>query len=113
MYLTSEAEALLMIFYREYCQRRSSGVRISAASYFGDGSAIHAQLAPHLSEDDLSDLCSELCGADMILADFADDHVIDVRISRYGVGWLDHRFSRNLKTVSEFLANLATFLPWI
>ena len=113
MELTSEAEALLSLLYREYCSRRSAGARISAAGRFGNDLDIQAQLVPHVDLEDLSDLLWELRDSGMIAASPGGDRVNDIELLRSGVAHMDHRFSRNLKTVSEFVSNLSSLVPWL
>ena len=112
MLLTTEAEALLSLFYREYCRRRNSGVRIFAASRFGDDHVVQSDLAPRVDLEDLSILLWELSAANLISAISADDRVKDIELTREGIAYMDHRFSRNAKSVSEFIANLSPLIPW-
>ena len=111
--LTTEAEALFSLLYREYCTRRNAGVRICAASRFGNDTDVQSLLAPHVNLDDLIELLWELRDTGMISASPGDNHVSDIELLRAGVAYMDHRFSRNLKTVSEFVSNLSSLVPWL
>ena len=113
MELTSEAEVLLSLLYQEYCSRRRSGARIFAASRFGDDSYLQSQIVPNIDLEDLSELLWELRDAGMICASPGDDRVNDIELLRAGVAHMDHRFSRNLKTVSEFVSNFSSLVPWL
>lgn len=112
MLLTTEAEALLSLLYREYCNRRSAGVRIFAASNFGNDLDVKSQFAPRVDLEDLSELLFELRDAGMISTTPGDDRVNDVELTRSGVAYMDHRFSRNAKSISEFISNLSSLIPW-
>lgn len=112
--LSKDADTLLCLLYKKYCESRRDGLPISDASYFGDDEAIHRNIAPNWLLEDISDLCWVLNMSGLLDVQPGDDKANDVTITDAGISYLQHRFPKGLSQLLKFISELAAVVaPWI
>lgn len=109
--LTREADVLLLLIYKEYCQRRKKGIEMNAAKNFVDDYTIQETIAPKWSKGDVTELCFELGRSKMLDIFAADNHAYRALLSSEGICYMEGRFKRGLSSVLEHMKTIRDFLP--
>lgn len=107
--LTKDSEKLLCAMYRDYLEKRKSGISKSKANFFESSHVLHENLLPVWSFQDVDDTCRELSRSGLIQCHWADNIAVFISISDIGISYMENRFKNGLKEVGEFLSN---FLPF-
>ena len=106
--LTKDSEKLLCVMYKDYLEKRKSGMSKSRANYFGTSHVIHEELLPKWSFEDVDDTCRELSRAGLINCSWADNIAIWISISDLAISYMENRFKNGLLGVVDFLTK---FIP--
>jgi len=106
--LTKDADKLLCTLYKEYLERRKSGLSKSDATSFEDSDDIRNQYFPKWSSDDAANVCWELHNAEYVHCCPGDDLANDVELRTEAIIYMENRFKNGLKDVLTFLSN---FIP--
>lgn len=110
--LTKEADALMCVLYREYLQRRKTGISKAEAKLFAGSEYIHTQLMTKWSFEDIDETCRELSRAGVLNCNYADDVTDTAGISDAGIIYMENRFTDGIASVFSYLERIRTILPW-
>lgn len=105
MELTKDSDKLICLMYKDYLEKRKSGITKSIAKNFGSSHDIHRRLCPKWIFEDVDDTCRELSRAGFIDCIWADNIAFHVRISDSAIMYLENRFKNGLLDVLNFLTN--------
>ena len=106
MELSSDATKLITMLYKDYLEKRKSGIAKSQAIAFGSSHDIHERLCPDWIFEDVDDTCRELSLANLLDCFWADSIAYDVNLSQNGITFMENKFKGNLVAVTKFLADL-------
>lgn len=101
--LTKDSEKLICVIYKDYLEKRKSGVIKSDANYYYNSHVIHENLIPKWSFDDVDDTCRELSRAGLITCKWADNIAYHISTSDSGIIYMENRFKDGLIGVIDFL----------
>lgn len=110
--LTREADALICVLYREYLQRRKSGVSKADAKFFAGSEYIHEKLMAKWSFEDVDETCRELSRAGLLNCRYADNVTYMAIISDAGIIYMENRFADGLSSILSYLERIRAMLPW-
>lgn len=110
--LTREADALICVLYREYLQRRKSGVSKADAKFFAGSQYIHTELMAKWSFEDVDETCRELSRAGLLNCRYADNITYIATISDAGIIYMESRFADGVSAVFSYLERIRAMLPW-
>lgn len=106
--LTKDAEKLLCVLYKDYLEKRKSGVPRGEANYFSDSDYIQDKFLPNWTSDDVSDLCWEMHRAGVLRCTPGDNLANNVTLTPDAIARMENRFKDNVKEIAEFIGN---FIP--
>lgn len=104
--LTKDCQKLIAVLYKDYLEKRESGISKAQAKCFGSSHNIHENLVPKWSFEDVDETCRELCRANMISVKWADNIANNVTISDSGIIRLENRFKNGIKDIVDFISKL-------
>lgn len=104
MNLTKDSEKLICLLYKDYLEKRKSGLSKSKANSFGSSHNIHENLCPDWIFEDVDDTCRELSRAGLLHCLWADDIAYNVNLSDSGIIYMENRFKNGLLGVADFLS---------
>lgn len=104
--LTKDSEKLICIMYKNYLEKRKSGIDKKRAIFFISSHTIHEELIPEWSFSDVDDTCRELSRAGVITCRWADNTAHYIVISDLGIAYMENRFKDGLISVIDFLSKL-------
>lgn len=114
--LTKSSSVVLKKLYKRYIKRTADGMPKSNAADFGDSLAIHDELFPKWSWEDVDAACEELLNADLIVGFRADGYVYRVCLSDAGITFAQNLGSKNVSSSFGYLLELfqaiQALLPW-
>lgn len=111
--LTKDSDALICLLYKEYCNRRKSGVSKLEAKQFDGSEEIHRDIAPKLPFDDIEETCRELHRSGLIECFYADNIVQHVWFTDKGIIYMENRFKNGLGEVLSYLERIKGLIPFI
>lgn len=109
--LTKDADALICVLYKEYLEKRKSGVPKRSAGFFGSSKTIHANLMQKWPFEDVDDTIRELSRADLLNCLFADNIAYEVSISEIGVIYMENRFKDGLASLFSYIEKIRLLIP--
>ncbi len=107
--LTKDSEKLICIMYKDYLEKRKSGVSKSDAKKFGSSHTIHEQLVPDWLFEDVDETCRELSRAGLLHCVFGDNIACKVFMSDQGIVYMENRFKNGLNELVDFISKLSPF----
>lgn len=111
--LTNESRYLLGLMYKEYLEKRKSGVSRDNASRFVDIVSIHEKLMPNSLLDDVESFCFELLKHEWIKGMRADGTVFNISLTTEAIATLEVNFKDRIDSVVDFLSKLKAIIPFI
>lgn len=105
MELTKDSEKLICLIYKDYLEKRKSGLSKSKANSFGSSHDIHEKLCPNWIFEDVDDTCRELSRCGLLDCFWADNIAYRVTLSDSGIIYMENRFKNGLLGVIEFITN--------
>lgn len=106
MELTKDADKFLCVLYKEYLQRRKSGIPRRGCKYFSSEEL--KNLFPNDSFDDLMDYATELKKAFGVFIDI----VGGLSLSDQAVIFMENRFPNGIASVLDWIAKITNVLPF-
>ena len=73
--LTKDADALVCLLYKEYCQKRKDGIPKFEAKMFNGSDEIQKTITPKWTFEDTDETCSELSRANLLDCFYGDNVV--------------------------------------
>lgn len=104
--LTKDSEKLLCVIYKNYLEKRKSGISKSDANYYESSHVIHEKLLPKWSFSDVDDTCRELSRSGMINCSWGNNIAIGIKISDQAIYYMENRFKNGLSEIVDFIAKL-------
>ena len=104
MDLTKDSEKLLCLLYKDYLEKRKSGLSKSSSNSFGNSHDIHEHLCPDWIFEDVDDTCRELSRVGLLHCLWADNIAYHVALSDSGIIYMENRFKNGLLGVVDFLS---------
>ena len=109
--ITKEADALICLMYKKYCEDRKNNISKVKAKQFGSSKIIHETILPKWSFEDVDETCRELSRAGLVNNSYADNIVYSCYLSDLGIIYMENRFKNNLKELIEYISKLTPFFP--
>lgn len=109
--LTKDADALICLLYKEYCQKRKNGTDKFHAKMFDGSEEIQKTIAPKWSFEDTDETCSELSRAGLLDCLYGDNVVQHCSLSDEGIIYMENRFKDGLTQVLDYLSKIKSILP--
>lgn len=109
--LTREANALICVLYKEYLQRRKTGMPKADAKLFDGSEYIQTQLMTKWSFADIEETCRELSRAGVLNCSYGDDVISMAEISDAGIIYMENRFTNGLTSLLDYIEKLLPILP--
>lgn len=110
--ISKEADILICLLYKQYCDQRKGRVPKSKAKMFGSSEDIQEAILPKWSPEDVDDTCRELGKAKLLDCFYADDIAYIVHLTDEGIVYMENRFENNFKSLLEYLESLMNILPF-
>ncbi|MCM1213281.1 MAG: hypothetical protein NC331_11485 [Lachnospiraceae bacterium] len=92
--------------YKEYLKNRKSGMSKPDAKMFGSSHAIHEDLLPKWSFEDVDETCRELSRSELLHCDWGDNIACRVTLSDTGIIYMENRFKNGLEEITDFISKL-------
>jgi hypothetical protein len=109
--LTKDADALICLLYKQYCQKLKDGVPKMQAKMFGSSEDIQKTVAPKWTFEDVDETCRELDRSGLIECFYADDIAYQTWLTDIGITYMENRFKNNLDNVLDYLNKIRNILP--
>ena len=105
--LTPESADVLSSLCKEYRKRVKHGMSKFDAANFDSSKAIHRDLFPKWTFDDLDEACTELWKAGLLDGFRADGYLYQASLSDAGISFNQYRASKTFSTFFALLKELA------
>lgn len=109
--LTKDADALVCLLYKEYCQKRKDGVSKLYAKMFSGSEEIQKTIAPKWSFEDVNEICNELSRVSFLKCLHGDGIVQHCSLTDDAIIYMENRFKDGLDSVLDYLAKIRNILP--
>lgn len=110
--LTKDSEALICAIYKEYLQRRKSGIPKGDAKFFGSAKKIHEEIVPKWQLGDVEETCWELARKNFLICKPANNTVIDSFLGDEAIIYMENRFQNGLSDVLDYIEKIKSILLW-
>ncbi|MFS7394010.1 hypothetical protein AB6888_14305 [Carnobacterium maltaromaticum] len=104
--LTKDAKYLLTVIYKEYLLDINNGISKNIAKQIGSSESINNNLVPEKLFDDVDETMGELGRADFLKNFYADNVVYQSVLTDKSIIYMETKFVRGLKDITEFLLKL-------
>lgn len=111
--LTKDADALICLLYKGYCESVKDGISKTQARSLGSSEDIFNSLAPKWTYDDVDNTCRELSRSGLVYCQYADDVAHEVWFTDAGIIYMENRFKRGLDEVLDYLGKIKGLIPFI
>ncbi|GMC00195.1 hypothetical protein [Enterococcus thailandicus] len=111
--LTNEAKYLLSMMYKDYLQKRKSGVNRSTSLKFGNLDELHETVMPEWSIEDVKSVCWELMRHNMISAKNASSRIQHISLNTEAIAMLETTFKDKVDIVLDYAVKIKSLIPFI
>lgn len=111
--LTKDSDYLICSLYKNYLQKRNSGITKSQAKDVGSAEDIQQEIFPNWSLDDVEETCRELARADMLHCFDADNTIYMAILSDNAIIYMENRFENKVNTVIDYISKIKSMIPFI
>lgn len=112
--ITKDADALICLMYKKYCENRKAGKSIEESVCMGDDTDIVETLTPKWLLDDITHLCWYLHGKGLLFCMEGSDHANNVCITDDGIRYMQDRFPNGISQLIDAISKIAGFVtPWL
>ncbi|MCY8562173.1 hypothetical protein P9D51_23100 [Bacillus sonorensis] len=111
--LTKDADALVCILYKKYCQDLKDGTPKAQAKLLGGSKEIFETLVPQWSFEDVDETCRELDRSGLVGCRYNDNIVSQVWFTDTGIIYMENRFKNGLNDVLDYLGKIKGLIPFI
>ncbi|URZ06427.1 hypothetical protein [Clostridium felsineum] len=108
--LTKNADALICLLYKQYCQKRKNGISKDIAIAFGSSANIYECINTKMQYSDIDAACSELKDSSLLICAYAENVVCDSYLSDKGILYMENRFKNGLKEVIDYLSKFKSII---
>ena len=109
--ISKDADALICVLYKEYLQRRKTGLSKNEARYFGGSDYIQKNLTRKWSVEDVDETCRELSRNNLLDCLFLDNVAAEILLTDVAVTYMESRFSQRLSSVIGYIERIRSILP--
>lgn len=110
--LTKDSDALISVLYKEYLQKRKSGVSKGNAKILGGAEYIHQNLVSKWEFGDVEETLWELSRAGLLDCMPADNTVWMASLTDSGIIYMESRFKNGLSEVLDYIEQIKSILLW-
>jgi len=110
--LSKNADALICLLYKEYCDKRNKGASIVDSANFG-GLEQFQNIASKLSPEDIVVTCRELGRNGLVDIEDADDSIYLMSLSDNGIIYMENRFKNGVADVLDYLGKIKGVIPFL
>lgn len=111
--LTKDADALICLLYKQYCQKRKDGISKDQAKFSGSSRDIQKNITPKWTPDDVDETCRELGRSGLLSIFYADDIAYENRLSDEAIIYMENRFKDGIDSVLDYLGKIKDLIPFI
>lgn len=111
--LTKDSDYLICFLYKNYLQKRNSGIPKSQAKNVGSAEDIRQEIFPKWSLDDVEETCRELARVDMLHCFNADNTIYMAILSDNAIIYMENRFENKVNKVIDYIAKIKSMIPFI
>lgn len=104
--LTKDGKYLLALIYKEYLLDINNGISKSEAKQIGSSETINKKLVPNELFEDVDTTLQELGETGFLKNQYGDDIVCDSLLTNKAIVYMETKFVRGLKEVTDFLIKL-------
>ncbi|MBU5440398.1 hypothetical protein KQI42_20605 [Tissierella sp. MSJ-40] len=110
--ITKDADVLICLLYKQYCQQRKDGVPKLQSKLFGSSIEVQKSIAPKWTPEEVDETCRELDRAGLIECLYAENIVYEFYLSDTGIIYMENRFQDGLNSVLDYLGKIRNLLPF-
>jgi hypothetical protein len=110
--LTKDADTLICLLYKQYCQNLKDGVPKAQAKMFGGSEDIQKTIAPKWTLEHVDETCRELSRSGLLECFYADDMVYQTWLTDTGIIYTENRFKDGLDNVLDYLGKIRNLIPF-
>lgn len=113
MNLTKDAEFLICSLYKDYLDKRKSGMSKADAKFTGSSQKMNRDIMPEWSFEDVDETCRELSRAGLLHCGFADDVTYISNLTDDAIIYMENRFQNKASDVIETIAKIKSMIPFL
>ena len=110
--LTKDSDALICALYKDYLQKRKSGIPKGEAKFLGGAEQIQSAIVPKWLLGDVEETLWELCRAGLLDCLSADNTVYMSVLADAGIIYMENRFKDGLSDVLDYVEKVKAILLW-
>lgn len=107
--LTKDADKLICLIYKDYLNRRESGMSKSSAKAYAERSDWPESLTKNFSVDDIRDTLRELKSVGFIRSYLYGGFAL----TDPAIAYMENRFPNGISQVLEWLAKIKSVIPFV
>ncbi|ASX21864.1 hypothetical protein [Lactiplantibacillus plantarum] len=111
--LTNDAKFLIASMYKEYLDRRMTGIEKRQARSFDSVAEINSKIMPQWNEADVLDTCFELRDKGLITGSPANMTLAYINMTTDSVAALEVSFKDRLDKVIDFISKIKNAIPFV
>lgn len=110
MQLTKDSDALICVIYKAYLEKRKNNISKDQAKFCGGSDAIHRNLMPQWSFEDVDETCKELHRKGLLDVHYAGNTCYDVNLSDDAIIYMENRFVNGLNSVLDYVHKIKSIV---
>lgn len=110
--LTKDSDALICAIYKEYLQRRKSGVPKGDAKSFYGAEKIQKEIVPNWQLADVEETCWELNRKGFLSCRSSNNTIYQAVLQDEAIIYMENRFQNGLSEVLNYLEKIKSILLW-
>ncbi|AXF39458.1 hypothetical protein [Paenibacillus larvae] len=111
--LTKEADVLICVLYKNYLEKRNSGISKDQARIFGSSRDIQSKLLQKWAPEDVDETCWELNNFNIVYCMGADDIAFIVQLTNFGIVYMENRFKDRVESILDYLTKFKNLIPFV
>jgi len=111
--LTNDSKFLLSSMYKEYLQKRKSGIDRNKSRKFGSEIDLHDDLMPEWLQADVHDSIAELIKLKYLESITGDNKFTFITLSPKAIAELETTFKDKIDIVLEYAAKIKDVIPFV
>ena len=111
--LTKDAQYLLGALYKQYIDKRKTGINKSDAKLIGSSFDIHSGIMKKWSLEDVEETCQELIRSNFVYCNRADGISYFMSLSDKAIIYMENRFSNNAKAFLDWFSKITSSIPFL
>lgn len=109
--LSKDADIMLCLLYKEYCQRIKNGSSNLQAKMFGGAEEVKESFYPKTSLENVNETLNELSRAGIVIGVHGDGIFQDLYLTDLALAKMENRFADGIHDVLDYLAKIRSILP--